>query len=193
MEHKLGAGQHAVEGSLAIAGHLCKKDVMPVHNALGFVEYPADVKCADTVSIGLGSALVQTVRGTNSCGRTKCEHWVYIPFTRENGAHNPCVLRVEQLLRIEMPGKGWYNGIAKLATGLLHEAVVVPSAGCETGYNANPKQGALRMPTLLRVRSTAKRYKYAVFVHQIASPLVLAKDSAQGMLFVSFSKIGEHG
>jgi hypothetical protein len=193
MERKLWAGQHAVEGPLAIAGHLCRADVMPVRNAFGVLDYPADVKCADTASIGQGSTLVQTVRGSRARGRTKCEHWVYIPFTRMNGEHNPCVLRVEQLLRIEMPGKGWDQGIAKIATGELHEAVIVPSAGCETTYNGDPAQGAVRLPTLLRVRRSAKPYKYAVYVHQIASSLVYARDSAAGMLFVTFSKMAEHG
>lgn len=200
MEKKLHDGQHRVIGQHALAGHLREQDVLPQHSG-GHVSVAATVRAADSVSIGDGAAVVRTIAGTQSHGRKTLECYVYLPYTRQNGTHNPCVLRVEQLLLVTCPGKGWPDDQARIAVGILCEATVVQGRGglC-VEYNDDASTRARAVPTLLRLTQSSTRYKWAAHVHQIECPLIrasLGRTGVAGMAgvtdFVTFEKMGYHG
>jgi hypothetical protein len=193
MEQMRDNGQHQAEGDLNVFASLGSDDVLPKRSELNVLYYDATVECADTVSIGWGNALVRTLAGSSACGRTKCEFSAYVPFTRQDGTHNPCVLEVRQLLVVHKDGVDeWPGSAAKLAVGILNEADAVCGQGLESDFNEDESVGARKCPTLLRVTASKRSYPFAVYARQIACPLVFVWDSG-GLEFATFYKMGQHG
>lgn len=193
MMDREGRGQHAVHGALALSGKLRGEHVR-TQRVDGDVQATATVLTADSASIGGGAAVVRTLAASAAHRRTKCDHYAYVPFQRAN-RHDPCVLEIKQLLLVRCPGLGWRRDTARIAAGTLYHATILAGPGLEQSYNDDPRQGACRVPTILRVSGSALEngYPWAVHVHQINSPVIALPGSGNAKDFVTFAKLGFHG
>lgn len=189
MEQGVRNRQHQIRDDTALVGRLRSEDVESHTNDLGQACFTANVKSVKAASIDGGKAVVRTVTGNNTAGRTTVEYWALLPYKRRDGDLNPCVLKIKQLLLVSRPGLGWSGDLARVVTGELFEANVVRGAGLVSTYNDEPERGACHVPTLLHVPGSAKSYPWAAHVHQIGCPLV----RAEGSMFVTFQKMGFHG
>ena len=193
MHHSQERGRHRVDDASAIAGRLREQHVLTQHRQ-GVAQCAATTHAADTASIGHGAALVRTIAGSRAYGRKQCEHFAFVPFVRANGSLNACVLEIEQLLLVRCPGMGWPDDTARLATGTLYDAAeVVDGPGHCTVYNDDPRLGACTVPTMLRVPSSSKGYKWAVHLRQVDCPLVCLERQSGARAFFTFHKMGFGG
>jgi len=123
MEARVKNGAHQVEGELGIAGRLLRQHVLGVANGAE-VEGAAEVFCADSASIQRGASIIRTETGSGAHGRTRCDHFAYVPFL-SGRTQNPCVMHVEQILLVRQAGMGWQNDEARIAVGILYDRLPV--------------------------------------------------------------------
>lgn len=194
MEAKVQSRSHKVMGEKAIAGVLRRADVAGHRGAFGVVG-AADVFHSDTASIGEGAAVVRTVAGSSAYGRTRCDHYAYVPFAAAS-RHNPCVLVVEQLLLVRKRGMGWPQDEARLAVGILYDHLTIRSgAGLEDHWNDDSSRGPHCAPRVLFLPSKKKKkggYRWAVFLNQIYCTCSIV-PGITGDVFLTTSKMGFHG
>jgi len=193
MEARMARRAHEVRGSLAIAGKLLR------HHILGervgaLVQGAAHVVCSDSATIRRGMFVVRSKRGSAKSGRTKSDHFAYVPF-RSGSRPNACVLEIEQILVVRQSGLGWEGDEARLAVGVMYDRLVVRSGGgLESSFNDELTQGACVVPRALFLSARRKKqgYKWAVFLNQIYCPCCV-HHADQGDTFLTCSKMGFHG
>ena len=184
---------HEVRGDMAIAGKLRR------HHILGervgaVVEDSAHVLCSDSASIRAGTCVVRTQRGADHYGRTKCDHYAYIPF-RSGSRHNACVMEIHQILLVRKQGMGWDHDEARIAVGVLYDRLPIRAgAGLESTYNDDCSIGSCCVPRALFLSARRKKegYKWAVFLSQIHCSRAV-HTAAQGTTFLTNSKMSFHG
>ena len=70
------------------------------------MEDRAIVMMANSASGHCGGSIIRTEVGSFAHGRTKVDHFAYVPFMR-NGKHEPCVMHIKQLLMVRRADMGW--------------------------------------------------------------------------------------
>lgn len=191
-----------IEGDLAIAKKLKKDDIQGYLYGKGY-EGCAKVQSSDTASIQSGAALVRTVQGSNSHGRTKTDHFIYIPFMKRSRGcevQQPCIMKVKQILLIEKAGMGWPDNKARLAVGTMYDKLNIAKldadhvAGLETDFNEDATKRAVCVPRVLwaKTEQLLEGYPWAVHLRQVHCPVVHLPGTSWEA-FVTFNKIGYHG
>ena len=193
MEARAARRAHRVRGSLAIEGKLLRRHILGERVGQE-VQGAAEVLCSDSASIRRGTCVVRTKGGSGASGRTKCDHFAYIPFS-SGRAHNACVLKIEQIVLVHKQGMGWADDEARLAVGILYDRLPARSgAGLESSYNDELADGACVVPRALFLSARRKKegYRYAVHLCQInCSCSVLS--TVHGDTFLTSSKMSFHG
>lgn len=182
-----------VEGDLEIARVLTAEKIRGVSRQ-GRVEGAAQVFHSDTATIQSGGALVRTVRGSHSHGRTKTDHYVYVPFMKRT-SQNPCIMRIDQLLLVKRADMGWPDDEARLAVGMLYDKISIGTGGGnEVHFNEDPGQGATVVPRILYAKEAqlAQGYPWAVHLRQVHCPVVYLPGPSWSA-WVTISKMGYHG
>jgi len=184
---------HGVLGGQAIAGRLLRTHILGERVGVE-VEGAAHVMCSDSASIRCGTCTVRTRLGSMGHGRTRCDHFAYVPFSTRSG-HSACVLEIEQILLIRKEGMGWPDDEARLAVGILYAGLPTRSgAGLESSYNDDVTRGSCMVPRALYCshRRQQQGYKWAVHLHQIHCPCSVHTGN-DGVTFLTCSKMSFHG
>lgn len=193
MNAKVKAGQHKVQSEFAIAGLLTAGHIRG-RNIAGTVCGAATVFCCDTAQLKWGTYIVRTDKGCAQFGRVHSDQYVYVPFYSRS-RHNPCVLKIKQLLLVRQSGFGWPDDECRLAVGVLYDNLVVRAGvGLETTYNDEPSQGSCQVPRILFASKyrLERGYAWAVHLRQIKCPVAhIPGDS--GSTFITTNKVGYHG
>lgn len=195
MHSKVQRRAQQVQGPLAIAGVLTRKKVMGKRDAVTRkMRKAATVFHSDTASIRHGAFNLRTVRGSHAHGRTHTDHFVYVPFQGSRGKHNPCVMKVEQIVLVKQKKMGWPQDEARLVVGTIYDHLTVREGmGMEKDYHDDPKTGACCVPRFLYAAQSklASGYPWAVHLHQVNCPVAYLPGS-KGDHFVTISKMGFH-
>lgn len=192
MVEKEKNGARMVEGEAALAGRLLRKHIMGVSTAVG-VEGAAQVCWSDSATIKRGAFVVRTKVGSRAHGRTRCDHFVFVPFWM-GAVFNPCVMEVDQILLVKREGMGWPEDECRLAVGTLYDKLTVcDGGGLQTRFN-DSAVGPRTVPGALRLTSSARScgYKWAVHLYQVhcTCPVLIDKD---GYVFLTSQTMGFHG
>lgn len=193
MEARARNRAHQVEGELSLAGRLLRKHVLGEAVGVDIVG-AADVFCSDTASIQRGASVIRTHTGSMAEGRTRCDHFAYIPFMTGR-TQNPCVMNVDQILLVRRSGMGWHDDEARIAVGTLYERLPVHrGAGLQSSYNDDPLQGACVVPSalFLSARDKKRGYTWAVHLSQVHCSCSCIYG-VTGDTFLTSHKMGFHG
>lgn len=181
-----------IAGDLAIAGRLTSETLLGTGGA---VANAAVVHSSTAATIQFGAHVVHTKAGAESKGRTKDDHFVYVPFFKRSGKPEACVMRIKQILLIRKVGMGWVNDEARIAIGRLIPNLQVRSGpGLEDTFNDDPVEKATCVPRLLYASEACLNagYTWAVLLRQIHCPVCYFKQMG-GITFITVSKMGYHG
>lgn len=181
-----------IAGDLALAGRLTAASLAGSKDGL---QAPAVVYISEAATISGGAHVIRTWVGTQSHGRTRDEHYVYVPYLKQNGRPEACVMAVSFLLLIRKEGMGWPNDEARIALGELYTDLQVRvGAGLETTYNDDPAEGSVCVPRVLfaNPKKLNSRYPWAVHLRQINCPLCHFSQTI-GKSWITVSKMGFHG
>jgi hypothetical protein len=104
------------------------------------------------------------------------------------------LLEIEQLVRWEQEEDGQQK-VYRFAVGSMTELepVLQPELRFETVFCDGSRGRMKRVPTMLRPKAKAVRYKYAVWLDQIECPMVHAIDSKGGHYYIPTNKLSLKG
>lgn len=188
---------HDIEEGFAIAGVITPEVLQGVMES-GQAKDAADVFFSEDATIQAGAHVVRTKKGTMSHGRTRDNHFVYVPFWKARGEQDPCIMAVKQLVLIRKTGMGWPNDEARLVVGTMYDNLAVRSGvGLEDSYNDDYAKKATCVPRVIYASDARIRagYPWAVYLSQVHCPVCHFSQSKKrkGMSFITVSKMGYHG
>lgn len=189
--HRTGA--HREQGNLALAGVLTRANLENCRAAAAEGSPPL-VYSSEEATIKYGAYKVYTARAARSRGTPHADQYVYVPYMSHRG-HNPCIMKIQHLFLVRLPGMGWPDDEARIAVGILFDRLSVrEGVGLESTYNDDPAAGVCVVPRLI-FASTARLaagYPYAIFLNQIDCPVAHLRGSL-GSTFITVTKMGFHG